>query len=192
MPGEMGLGDVQQKLEGSILMYNKKPILFQKVDGNLRNCRVYDLMAQKEEIVEFDEKMFHPPIPRIGMVNIGGSVLYVKRTAIRRYKLGLCSENLLISEIGGVAYPERAEALKREIRGLRSKELAQSLLKKYPTLRQAFKKVRQFDGACAFDKQFAVTHHGYLVYKEQIVGKHDFETISFLEGFEHLSMLVNV
>lgn len=192
MPGEMGLADVQQKLEGSILMYNKKPILFQKVDGNLRTCRIYDLMAQKEEIVEFDEKMFHPPIPRIGMVNIGGSVLYVKRSAIRRYKLGLCAENLLINDIYGVAYPERAEGLKREIRGLRSKELAQSLLKKYPTLRQAFKRIRQFDGACAFDKQFAVTHDGSLIYKEQIVGSHDFDTISFKDDFQHLSILVKV
>lgn len=191
MAGEMGLGDVQQKFESSILMYNKKPVLFLKVSGNMKDCRIYDLMGQKEEVVPFFEEDFTPPIPRIGMVNINGGAFYVKRIPIRRYKLGYSSENLQVVELP-CEYPDRTEKDKMAIRGLRTKELAQSILKKYPTLKKAFAHLEQFDGIIAFDKQFAVTSTNNLVYKNKIVGTHDFKNIKFAKGFEYLEQLVKV
>lgn len=188
---EMGLGDIQQKLEASILMYNKKPVLFMKVSGDLKTCRVYNLMAQKEEVVEFNEKLFTPPIPRIGMVNIGGGAFYVKRIPIRRYKLGYSQENLKVVELPA-DYPDRLDKYKAELKGLRSKELAQAMLKKYPTLKAAFKQLEQFDGIVAFDKQFAITHDNKLIYKDTVVGTHDFKKIKLAKGFEHLAQLVTV
>ena len=188
----MGLADVRQKLESSVLLYKKKPVLFQKVNENLTEARIFDMMAQKEEVVPFDEKEFQPPVPRIGMINIAGSVVYAKRIPIRRNKLGLSNENLIVELLENAVYPDKIERARDEIRGLKSKALAETLLKKYPTLRQAFRKLSQFDGTIAFDKQFAVTSDQKLLYKHKVVGTHDFENLYLNDGFHHLEILVNV
>lgn len=188
---EMSIEDIQQKYEGSVVMFEKRPVLFKKVAGDY-SCRIFDLMAQKEEQVLFSMKSFLPPAPRIGMVNINGSVVYVVRNAIRRYKLGLSRENISVQALP-VDYPDgRAANYIALVGSLERKELGEALLNKYPTLREAVRRVSQFSGACAFDKQFAVDSEGEILYKTQAVGRlENGKDIVFSKGFEHLAILLN-
>lgn len=193
MPGEMGLGDVQQKFESSILMYRNAPVLFLKIAAGMQTCRLYDLMGQQEMVVDFNEDDFAPPIPRIGMVNIGGSVIYVNRIPVRRYKLGLSTENLRANLVRPAVNPDvRQDRFVNEIRGLRTRELAMTLLKKFPTKKAAFRHLSQFNGTVAIDKQFAVTSEETLIYKQTVVGRHNFEKIKFNDEFKHLEQILKV
>ena len=191
MPGEMQAADIQQKLEKSILMRNNRPYLFLQYGG--ARVRVYDLLDQKEQVIEYSEDDWKAPVPRLGMVNINGSVVIAKRIPIRRYKLGLSVENLDVQTIPGIHYPDRGgDRSVREVVGLKSKALAQTIMGQFPSLTQALQKVSQFEGAVAFDRQFCVDSEAYLYYKETRVGKHDGNSIFFNEGYQHLSVLVNV
>jgi hypothetical protein len=190
MPHEMSIDDIRQKFEGSVVMYQKKPVLFKKVGGDF-SCRIFDLMAQTEAQVEFDMKAFQPPPSRIGFVNINGSVLYAVRNAIRRYKLGISKENFNVQQLP-VPYPDgRSDVYIRLVAGLERRELGEAILNKYPTLQQAIRRVSQFEGACAFDKQFAIDHHHLVYYKTAQVGLFIGGVIKFDEGFEHLHLLLN-
>lgn len=190
MKRQMNVDDVRQKFEGSIVMFNKRPVLFNKIAGDW-SCRIFDLMDQEEKQVEFKEDEFHPPVPRIGMVNINGSVLYVERMPVRKFKLGLNRDNLKVNLVPGVFYPEGERAATAEIHGLKSKALGSALLGKYPTKTTAFKRLSQFEGAVAFDKQFAVDSNGFLYYKMQRVGRHNFSVLTFDEQFKHLEILLD-
>jgi len=188
---EISIEDIQQKYEGSVVMFERRPVLFKKIAGDY-SCRIFDLMAQKEEQVPFEMKKFLPPAPRIGMVNINGSVVYVVRNAIRRYKLGLSRENIS-AQAAPVPYPDgRAASYIGLVQTLERKELGEALLNKYPTLREAARRVSQFEGACAFDKQFAVDSEGEVIYKTKVVGNLlNGKDIEFIKGFEHLAILLN-
>jgi hypothetical protein len=190
MPHEMSIGDIDQKFCGSVVMFQKKPVLFKKVSGDY-SVRIFDLMAQKEEQVEFDMKQFLPPPSRVGFVNINGSVVYAVRNAIRRYKLGLSRENFSVQTLE-VPYPDgRSDGYVRLVQGLERRELGEALLSKYPTLQQAVRRVSQFEGACAFDKQFAIDHTHAVFYKTKRVGQLISGVIKFDEGNEHLQILLN-
>lgn len=189
MKRQMNIENIQQKFEGSVVMYDKRPVLFNKIAGDF-SCRIFDLMDQEEKQVEFLEDKFHPPVPRIGMVNVSGSVVYVQRNPVRRYKLGLSKENLEVLQLP-VQYPEGGHNAIVEIAGLKSKALGNALLVKYPTKMQCFRRLSQFPGAVAFDKQFAVCSEGYLWYKTKKVGTHDGRNISFNDAFKHLEILVD-
>lgn len=191
MPGEMQAADIQQKLEKSILMRNNRPYIFLQFGG--AKVRVFDLLDQKETVIDYNEDDWKAPLPRLGMVNINGSVVLAKRIPIRRYKLGLSNENLDVQTIPGIVYPDRGgDRSVREVMGLKSKALAQTIMGQFPSLTQAIQKVTQFDGAVAFDRQFCVTSDMQLYYKDTCVGKHDGSNISFNDGYQHLSVLVNV
>lgn len=190
MPHEMTIDDIRQKYEQSVVMYKKKPVLFKKVSGDF-SVRIFDLMAQKEEQVDFDMKEFQPPPSRVGFVNINGSVVYAVRNAIRRYKLGLSKENFNV-QVLPVPYPDgRSDVYVRLVAGLERRELGEALLSKYPTLQQAIRRVSQFEGACAFDKQFAIDHTHAVHYKTTQVGRLVNGVVQFDEGFEHLHILLN-
>jgi len=154
------------------------------------SCRIFDLMKQEEEQVEFDQEKFSPPPPRIGMVNVANSVVYVTRTPMRRYSLGLTKETLNIEELECV-YPDGGRAAVREVETLKSKALGATLLNKFPTKQQAFRRISQFAGTVAIDKQFAVDSNGVLWYKRKQVGKHNFNQLFFFEDFEHLQILLD-
>jgi len=185
----MNLNDVKQKFEGSIVLYAKRPVLFIKVAGDM-SCRIYDLMKQEEEQVQFELEKFTPPPPRIGMVNVANSVVYVTRTPMRRYSLGLTKETLCIDTLDCV-YPDGAAMAEREIGTLKSKALGSTLLNKFPTKQQAFRRISQFAGTVAIDKQFAVDSNGVLWYKREQVGKHNFNQLFFNEDYEHLQILLD-
>lgn len=186
---EMSRQDIEQKFYDSVLMYEKRPVLFRRMAAD-KSCRIFDLLEQKEEQVEFDFKKFLPPAPRIGFINIGGSVLYAARLAIRRYKVGLSTENLSIHTLK-VRYPDGDAAhYVKKIKSLERKELGEALLRKYPTLSQAVRKVSQFEGACAFDKQFCIDQSHNIFYKTDKVGKYNSGDIVFDEGYKHLDILL--
>lgn len=188
---EISIEDIQQKYVGSIVMMEKRPVLFKQISGDY-TCRVFDLMSQKEERVEFSMKKFLPPAPRIGMVNIGGSVVYAARNAVRRFKLGLSKENLSV-QVLDIHYPDgRPIDYIHQVLSLERRELGEAILNKYPTLREAVRRVSQFDGACAFDKQFAVDSHDAIFYKTNQVGVLERgKDIVFDKGWEHLQILLN-
>lgn len=194
MPLDMSVEDINSRFHNSLIMYKNKPAYVKRV-GNNGDCILLDLLTQKQDTVPFKLAEFANPIRRIGMVNVEGSVIYGERIPIRRYKVGLTTENTRISQIDGVEYPARAAQTRDKVRTLQCVELGEALMDKYPSLSACLKHLRQFPGAMAFDKQFAVADTGFIFYKKTQVGAVDFRAkkvneIVWQKGYEHLILLL--
>lgn len=186
---EMSVNDINQKFVDSVVMFKKKPV-YVKACNNKKEIKFLDLLSQRVETAEFDDKLFLPPAMRVGFVNLDGSVVYVSRLPMRRYSLGLTTETLRIDHLP-TFYPEGRGKCVEEFRKLTRIELADALLNKYPTFRNALKLVRQFEGCVAFDKQFAVDSRMDLFYKANIVGKVRADKIVFDSNHKHLELLLD-
>lgn len=194
MPLEMSIEDINSRFKDSLIMYNNKPSYVKRV-GNNGDCILLDLITQKQETVPFKLDKFNSPVRRVGMVNIEGSVVYAERIPIRRFKVGLSYENFHVSTLDGVTYPARAAQTRDKVRTLQCVELGEALMDKYPSLSACLKHLKQFPGAMAFDKQFAVSDAGLVFYKKAHVGSIGFKAksvndIEWRKGYEHLILLL--
>lgn len=192
---EMSVQDIISRFQDSLVMYKDKPTYVKRV-GKDGSVVILDLFNQRTDTVAFELKDFTAPMRRLGMVNVEGSVIWAYRNPVRRYKVGLSSENFSAEALGGIHYPEGGATTRNKVKSLQIPELADCLFNKYPTLKQACKYLKQFQGAVAFDKQFAITHNRDIVYKRNIVGylPNKLETtadIVFNEGFKHLGILLD-
>lgn len=188
---EIAVADIEQRYAKSVVMYKRKPVKVQKINAN-GDMRILDLFSQREETVPFSLKDFTPPALRIGFVNVKGSVVYVTRQPIRRYKVGLSSENTRV-ELLGVHYPDGQHETLCKVHELECIELADALLNKYPSKRKCVNHLLQFRGAMAFDKQFAIDNRMGVWYKREEVGTIDPHTlnITFGDSFKHLGILLD-
>lgn len=192
---EIDVADVRQMYEHTIVMKGSKPVYISRV-GDRGEVRFTDLLSNKKDVVEFTLKTFTPPAARrLGMINVEGSVVYASRLPVRRYKVGLAYENLIVKSLD-VEYPEGKEHTVERVRGLQSTEIAEAMLNKYPTLKEALATVAKFGGAVAFDKQFAVDARRRVYYKTKRVGNvppgvNECAGIVFDAGNEQLGMLLD-
>lgn len=191
---EMSIEDINSRFHNSLIMYKNKPSYVKRV-GNNGDCILLDLLTQKQETVPFKLDAFANPVRRVGMVNIEGSVVYAERIPARKYKVGLTGENVKVHTFPDIEYPSRKDVTRDKVRTLQCVELAEALMDKYPAFSTSVRHLRQFPGAMAFDKQFAVTSEGLILYKKQAVGRVDMKAksvndIMWAKGHEHLILLL--
>lgn len=161
--------DLTRDLKGCVVIHKNKPVYVNNIS---RNCDVHftDLITQKEGVAPFSLKAFTSPTRRLGFVNVQGSVVYVSRIPVRKYYLGLHRNNTVVKTIRGVVYPQGADNAKYRLQQLNCPELGDAMFNRYPNFEECVAHVRQFGGARAFDKQFAVSSDGYIFYKGEAVG----------------------
>lgn len=185
----IGVDDLTMMYKHSIVLYQNKPVYVEHIAGNY-NMIVIDMLSQKKMYLQYHDDMFKAPTRRIGFVNVNGSVVYVSRMPVRRYKVGYNSENVVVNSID-VAYPLNKSATREYVMYLRCREIAEAMLNRYPSFKEAMDIAKLFGGACAFDKQFAIDARGYVWYKTYLVGSYNFDTdklssINFKEEYQYL------
>lgn len=192
---EISYEDIHQQYYNNIVLYKGKPVYVVLVDAD-KNVTILDLLTQKKDIVPFSFETFKPPAIRLGMINCAQTVVYTSRQPFRKMQVGINSGNMIVSK----AMPEQDEDFQyiaqKNVRRLTDKAIAACLMGDYPSFDKALKTAREVaGGGVAFDRQFAVTHKGSIIYKQQIVGSikksgKTVEDIVFNEGYEYLAILI--
>jgi hypothetical protein len=195
MPLEVPVDDLRRDFVGCVVMFKNKPVyvLHVSLDGTVM---YRDMFSQRDEMAPFTLKEFGKPVPRIGFVNINNSVVYVSRSPVRKYYMGVSLQNIECKLIMGVDYPNGSQATKQRIQTLCIPEMADAITNKYPSLADAAEKVKKFGGACAFDKQFAISANKDIFYKGEPVGlcaltAKGTADIQWNEGKQYLSILLD-
>lgn len=189
---EMSLDDLSSLYKHSVVLMNNKPVY---VEAFNQRCEVlvFDLLSQRHKTVSYTSSLFKAPTRRIGFVNINESVVYVYRNPLRRYKIGYSDENIKVCTID-VPYPLNRSITRDRVEKLKAIEIADAMNNRYPSLTQAWLNSLRFNGACAFDKQFAVSYDGVVFYKTSRVGFADRVDgrmyVRFTEEHEHLKLLL--
>jgi len=188
---QLSLEDQQQLFNGCLLIWKGR---FVKVLSVGATYRLFDLADQKEVLVQAPYKDFTPPYKRIGMVNTGGSCIFVMRTPTRQYQVGYSSHNCRYQYLP-VNYPDGQGLTRDVVRALTSKAVHDALVGQYPSLKEALSNAAMADGACAFDKQFAVDHARNVFFKDKKVGsvpsnRVGISSIRWNDGQEYLSLLL--
>lgn len=191
----MSYEDLQRDLRGCVMIHKNKPVYVSNIsrDGMVKFT---ELITQKEGVAPFTLASFASPTRRLGFVNVMGSVVYVSRTPVRKFFLGLNRGNVAVKVVAGVEYPEGQVQTAAQVSRLCSTELGNAMFNKYPTFAECVKHLQMFKpGAMAFDKQFALTSEGRVLYKEKVVGTYKknaktVEDIQWESGKEYLSILL--
>lgn len=184
---DLSIADIHQLYEGALFIRKGHLIKVAHVDG--RVLSIYNLKTKKTEEVVFMADEYKPLANRIGMVNIGKSVLFLTRTTMRQYSLGITPHNSDIQSLP-VDYPLGKAKTLALLKNFKAIEILYAYENQYPTLIQAYEKAQEYMGACAFDKQFAVDWNGGVFYKTNRVGKVGSGIILFDTGYEHLDILL--
>ncbi len=194
MPKKASVDDLRQMFDNSTIIYKNKPYYVHGVKGDY-TARCTNLLTQRDELLEVNEEVFTAPSQRLGYVNVHGGVVYCTRTAIRRYKTGLSTENLSVKVFDG--YDDGAAHAKAHIQSLRSVELGDCILGKYPTIPECWERIKKLGhNTVAFDRQFAISAAGYVYYKGTCVGHFKrtpkgVEDLNFDPEYTHLHTLLN-
>jgi hypothetical protein len=193
---EISLEDIHQMYVNSVVMYKNKPVYVKNVapDGE---ALCIDMLAQQEVFIPFSIKEFTAPTRRIGFVNVQGTVVWMSRNPVRKYKVGFFRENMNAHVPDAAHAPNpggRVEARER-VRRLHVKEVADAIMGKYPTLKQAITRVDKYQGCVAFDKQFALNTDRRVLYRGRVVGALPYgantvDGIVWAEGYNHLILLL--
>lgn len=190
---EMNERDIHRDIVGTVIMFANAPHYVSDVHNNGEEVSVRPVAGDRTRRVPFSLAAITAIRGRIGMVNTErGGVYYIYRVPNRRMQIGMSWNNSKAAFVAG----QRGDGGLDDIKGFHSTGLADGILGKYPTLRQAIKFARDTEGACAFDRQFAVNQHGQIFYKTQgkvgavAANGKTIADIKWLEGKEHLSILL--
>lgn len=179
--------DIGQLYLHSILLYKDELVYVSSQNGQLLTLYVY--RTRKKITIPFVKEHFNSPKNRIGMINIGKSVFFIERSTHRQYSIGFTEENLHVKTLP-VPYPAGLSRTKECLNELTAAAYYQSYSNDYPPLAPAYEKAKEYNGACAFDKQFAVDKDGIIFYKNFMVGSYINGIIAFIPGYEHYSLLL--
>lgn len=191
---EISHQDLCTMYQSSVVLYKDRPVKVKKV-GAKREFNLLNLRTQRQAIVPFVQKDFSAPCRRLGFVNYGMSVCYLTRKPKRQFCIGISSENTLVEALSDEFYPDGKANTRAKVMSFDIPELADTLFNEYPTLADAIKQVKAFEGACAFDKQFAVSYDFEIYYRTLYVGDiakncTSVDKIQWKPGFEHLAILL--
>ncbi len=193
---DIRVDDFNMMYSNSIVMLKNKPVYVHKL-LNDKIVAITDLLANRMSFIKFADLKLKPPTLRIGFVNIHGSVVYVRRVPVRKYKVGICAENTKVHLFDELIYPLGAIEAKERVGSFKCPEIVDAMLNKYPSLKDAFRNAIETGGACAFDHQFAITYRGDIYYKTSkvgklpiVAGKYAVNNIKWNAGKEHLHLLL--
>ena len=194
MDNNIAVDDLRTFFVNTVCMYNNKPVKVREISYN-KVFHMLDLLTQKTIIAPDALKNISPPVRRLGMINLLSSVLYLKRMPYRKYQVGINKNNTKIETLI-VPYPQGRDNTKAICSDFSSPDLANCLLNRYPSIKECWEFVNEFEGAMAFDKQFAVDYSGQIFYKTLYVGvlkgkKKTVSDIVFNEDYKHLILLLD-
>lgn len=161
----MNYDDICQMYHNTLVFYRNKPVYVSSVLHS-NKVQLWDLLQQKEKVVEFDERHFKSPNRRIGMVQIAGGCVYIERVPMRKYWNGYHKNNIRVNYVGN--HPNGDSAI-RHSKELQHVAIGRALMNDYPSYQEALEQSKQTGNLTAFDKQFATD--GYTIYyKDKRVG----------------------
>lgn len=193
---EINYNDIVQQYVKTVVLYKGKPVYVSTVTQDPPyKARILDLLTQKMSTVEFNLTDFTSPAFRIGMVNVDSSVVHISRIPVRKMQVGVNQNNIQVSLLPDAHYPEGGMQTANAAGKLNSLEVGNAILGIYPTFEECVAFVREFKGAMAWDRQFAITSSRMIYYRNKVVGTIPRnctrkERIVFSEGYEHLNILI--
>lgn len=179
--------DVQTLYEGCLVIYNNALVKVISIDFDERpfTFTLLNLSTQKKLKVPFKQEDFKNPEKRIGFVNIMQSVVYIVRNPVRKYHLGINKQNIEV-RCPAVNYPNDRSRTRDKALALNSVEVYKAYAGIYPSLEEAYASAKEWESACAFDKQFCVDCKEIIFYKDKRVGKLVDSVIVFDKDFSYL------
>lgn len=188
---EISVADIEQLFCGTLVLYKGQPVLFKSITHE-RVAILFVLLHGKDIRVKFVLNDFGAPRGRIGFVNHGGSASYVIRRPRRQYAVGVTRAN---SDIKLLPYLDvnRREIIRKDLREFNNKAVHSAMMNDYPKFSEALERAKETNGACAFDKQFAIGFDNRVWYKESYVGKlpegkKSMKDIVFPKEYEYLKL----
>lgn len=180
--------DARMRCSGSVVRYEGKPIYIHEVTGDL-HIKFTSLLSQRQKTVKLDDpKIDWKPVPA-GFVNTGGTMAYVCRRPVRKWKQGLHRDNIHVVE-GDRRHRLRYADL------LRSREFGRCAMRDYPKFDNAMEAVAAGKDAKskvlarAFSPEFGLTRTElglvWLVYRGDRVGWYEKGHLRLGEGKEYL------
>lgn len=189
----VSVADLSQFFSGTVVLYKEKPAKILSISAG----RVFKILILETQSTVVDENALGhimPPNRRLGMVNYGGGVFYMKRFPMRMFQIGINNHNTSITSVikDRDDYGQRQTALKE----FDCRELADAMFNRYPTIKECIQHNKEFGGGMAFDKQFAIDELKNIWYKTTKVGKmpgtcSTAAKIEFKPGYEHLAFLLD-
>jgi hypothetical protein len=166
---DITMEDARTLYQGCVVMFKNIPVKIARItDGGIVRFKSLRTLRTHED--EFSLDKFNTPLPRLGFVNCGGSVIFVQRKPVRRYQAGINNSNTSIINIDRAYYPEGLDVIYHAMAEMCFPEFGEMLDNKYPSFEESFRRVKEFGGACAFDKQFCITDNHRIYYRSDYVG----------------------
>lgn len=157
--------DAHMRASGTVVRFNGKPVYIKDVQtegGELLVNFVYLLTGRKSTARLSDELWNWKPVPT-GFVNTGDKVFYVQRKPVRKWKQGLSRDNCSV-------FPKALGMQEM----FKSKQFGRTVMRDYPSYKEAFAKVRSEGGQVAFHPDLAISRSKvgpiYLLYRTDTVG----------------------
>lgn len=185
--------DICVFFENTLCLRNDRPVFIQQIFKDF-SYRYKDVQTQEYFIGTDIRDEVSPPNKRLGYMNIEGNCVYLKRNPYRIFQIGINRRNtkILFAKYG--SYFVDLYDVDRMVAGFSCKEFYNCMLGIYPPLKDCEDIISapNFEGAVAFDRQFAVDSRRRIIYKNQeIVGglNGDCE-IKWTKGKEYLKFLL--
>lgn len=191
---ELGLADLDQQYSKCLINYKGRIVYVGGFDGAL-NIHYTDISTGKRHEEKVDVKALKPILNRLGFVNHNGHALYLRRVPVRRYQVGISTNNSNVLFIEHFRYHKTISRALDQVRRLTVKSIVDMFNNSYPPLKNAIDIAVASEGACAFDKQFAVDCHRNIYYRNRRVGTipprcTTLKRIEFNKGFEFLETVL--
>lgn len=190
---ELSNADIEQLYLGCLMIHNGALVKVESISYDYQPAMFYlvNLSTGKKYSARFRSEEFTAPKKRIGFVNYRQTVVYISRRPVRRFRVGIHSENVSVETPAYVPSPLKDKpAVRNRISQFVDVEIYKAYSSQYPTLREAYDKAVEWKGAMAFDKQFAVSFEGVVYYKTKIVGKVKDYVIQWDKDFEYLEIVL--
>lgn len=193
MVKQLSHADAVQLYAGCWLEYKENQLVYLSEISHEFKARIKNIENGKSAIVPFNTVDFKPIGNRLGFVNTEFCALFVYRKPVRRFSVGLCSNNI------GVAFSQecymtdsRREAHDGLLR-LTNNDIAATIRGDYPDFATAMDQAKDAGGSVAFDRQFAVDKTKNIFYKDKLVGKAKDRTVDGIqlkEDFKYLGLIL--
>lgn len=170
--------DIELRLNGSVVMYEKRPVLVQGVMGK-GVVRITDIISDQNKDVKVSSLDLSPSSMPLGYVLSEGKLFFAQRRPVRKFKQGLTRDNMFVFD--ALEKPNDKEML-AIIRGggMRpnihpaSATFARAILGEYPDVGTAFSTVRAGKAkALPFSREWAVADKDdelCLLFRGDVVG----------------------
>lgn len=165
---QLNRADLDMMFKGSIVVYNKTPVLITGVDedNNLNLSRLTSINKKVKSANPDDPKFDFTPV-KLGMCNVGNSTVFVERMPMRAYKIGVCKETLKVHDFKS----SRMEDLDKIMSFRDLTSLKETILDEYPSLEWSLANVgKEGRIASAFTRWFAIDKAHRLYHKNKEVG----------------------